>query len=174
MLEKSTPVNGSATRLLARGNFSLSGHGLLLAIAVLAATTLGLAGWLAAKGYWPILGVAALQAVVVSWILVRAWKGCWVEERIEVGEDSIAVERVRYKASERFEMSTRWARVHLARSSHDWYPPRLWLRSRRRQVELGTFLVGEERERLAQQLAEAIRPHSAWQSSILQVDGAQT
>lgn len=172
MIERYARGKGSVIRLLARGNFSLTGSGLLMAVGVLAVTTLALAAWLAIQGYWPVLLVALVQVVLVSWLLLKSWQSAWVEERIEITADAIRLERRTCRDAERFVFDPRWARVRVVSAARSWYPPRVWLHSRGREVELGTFLVGEEREDLARLLAEAIQPFSAWQAPVLQATGA--
>ena len=78
MVVASSSRDGTGIQILARGNFSLSAGGLILLLAVLGAVTLGLAGLLALKGYWPILLVAIIQLVLVAWVFVRVWKNAWI------------------------------------------------------------------------------------------------
>ena len=66
-----------------KGNFSLGAGGLLGLIMMLAVLTLILAGLLAWQGFWPVLAIAIIQVILVSWILVRAWERAWQVEIIE-------------------------------------------------------------------------------------------
>lgn len=159
-------ASGSEVRILARGNFSLGPGGLLTLLAALAGVTLCLAGLLAWQGYWPILAIAIVQIVLVTWILIRAWERTWAADVIVVGDDRIEITQVRHKRERRIEMQTAWAVLEVSRPGVAWYEPKLYLRSRSRRVELGTFLTGGERRLLQEQLAQAIEQHSALQGAL--------
>lgn len=146
---------------MARGNFSLGAGGLVNLLVALAAVSLSLAGLLAWQGYWPILLIAAVQLVLVAWILIRTWERTWVSEVIEICEDSIRVTRQRHRKKRRYELVTAWTVVELRQPDVAWYSPRVILRSGAKQVEVGSFLTGEERLQLRRQLQSAIRKHSA-------------
>lgn len=153
--------DGTRARVLARGNFSLGAGGLVNLLVALAAVSLSLAGLLAWQGYWPILLIAAVQLVLVAWILIRTWERTWVSEVIEICEDSIRVTRQRHRKKRRYELVTAWTVVELRQPDVAWYSPRVILRSGAKQVEVGSFLTGEERLQLRRQLQSAIRKHSA-------------
>lgn len=148
-------------RILARGNFSLRAEGLVFLLAALALVTFGLAGVLAVQGYWPILMIAVVQIILVTWILIRAWKRAWVSEAIEIGPDRIVVVRQRHRRKRRIELNSAWAVVELIKPEITWYGPTLKLRSGGESVELGAFLTTEEKHQLAIQLEEAVKKHSA-------------
>jgi uncharacterized membrane protein len=148
-------------RILAKGNFSLRAEGLVNLLAALALVTLSLAGVLAVQGYWPIMMIAVAQIVLVTWILVRAWKRAWVSEAIEISPDRILILRQRHRLKRRIELATAWAVVELIKPEVAWYGPKLILRSGGESVELGAFLTTEEKHQLAIQLKKAVKKHSA-------------
>jgi uncharacterized membrane protein len=148
-------------RILARGNFSLRAEGLVNLLAALALVTLSLAAVLAVQGYWPILMIAVVQIILVTWILIRAWKRAWVSEAIEVGPERIVIERQRHRRKRRIELASAWAVVELRKPEFAWYGPVLKLRSGGKSVELGAFLTTEEKHQLATQLEKAVKKFSA-------------
>lgn len=152
--------DGSEARIQARGNFSLDAGGLLNLLIALAAVTLCLAGLLAWQGYWPILLIAILQVILVTWVLIRAWQRAWLVETIEISPERILVMQQRHKRKVRHEFETAWAVVEVKQPAIAWYGPRVTLRSMSRQLELGGFLTEEEKHQLAEQLQSAIRKHS--------------
>lgn len=152
--------DGSTARIQARGNFSLDAGGLLILLIALAAVTLVLAGLLAWQGYWPVLLIAVIQVVLVTWILIRAWQRSWLVETIQVGPEQISVLQQTYKRKRRHELETAWAVIELQQPRVAWYSPRLVLRSKAMTLELGSFLTGEEKHQLADQLKSAIKKHS--------------
>lgn len=153
--------DGTRARVLARGNFSLDAGGLVNLLLALAVVSLSLAGLLAWQGYWPILLIAVVQLVLVAWILIRTWQRTWVSEVIEICEDSIRVTRQRHRKKRRCELVTAWTVVELKQPDITWYSPRVVMRSGAKQVEVGSFLTGEEKLQLLEQLQSAIRKHSA-------------
>lgn len=152
--------DGSAARIQARGNFSLDAGGLVSLLTALAAVTLFLAGLLAWQGYWPILLIAIVQVVLVTWILVRTWKRAWLLEVIEIGTDQIRVTQQRHKRKRQIELETAWAMVEVVSPTVIWYGPRVMLRSRSVVTELGGFLTSEEKHQLAESLKSAIKKYS--------------
>ena len=77
-------------------------------------------------------------------------------EVIYVAADSIRIERGRYGPRERWVMGRTWARVVLKVCPRQWYPSRLLIRAHGRTVEIGRFLVEEEREKLARDLTQCL------------------
>jgi uncharacterized membrane protein len=136
---------------------------LLLALAVV---SLSLAGLLAWQGYWPILLIAIIQLVLVSWILVRTWERTWVSEVIEICEDSIKVTRQRHRRKRRYELATAWTVVELMQPDVSWYHPKIIMRSGTKQVEVGSFLTGEERLQMFEHLRRSIEKHSAMRGAL--------
>ena len=127
----------------------------------LAIATLILAGLLAWQGFWPVLAIAIIQVILVSWILVRAWERAWQVEIIEVGPQRIRVTQQQYKRKRHVEMETAWAVIEVERPAVAWYDRKIQLRCGTKRIELGRFLTGEEKHQLAEQLAGAIKKHSA-------------
>jgi uncharacterized membrane protein len=131
----------------------------------LAVVSLCLAGLLALLGYWPILLIAVIQLALVAWILIRAWERTWVSEVIEIDTDRISVTHRRHKRTRHYELETAWTVIELRQPEIAWYSPRVLLRSGSQTVELGSFLTGEEKQQLVQQLQSAIEKHSAMKSA---------
>ena len=154
-------ADGSTVGFRLKGNFSLGAGGLLGLIMALAVVTLILAGLLAWQGFWPVLAIAIIQVILVSWILVRTWERTWRVEIIEVGPERIRVTQQQYKRKRHAELETAWAVVEVERPAVAWYDPKVQLRCGKRRIELGRFLTGEEKHQLAEQLTRAIKKHSA-------------
>lgn len=161
MVVTSQSPDGSAVRILARGNFSLDAGGLINLLLALTAVTLGLAGLLAWQGFWPVLLIAVVQLTLVVWILIKAWKRAWVAELVIVGPDRIEVIKQRYKSKRQYELETAWAIVEQERPEVAWYETRVILRSRSTKIQLGQFLAAHEKEQFAESVRRAVQKHSA-------------
>ena len=155
-------ADGKPARIQARGNFSLGPSGLVTLLLALATVTLGLAGILAWRGYWPILTIAALQLVLIGWVLIRAWKNAWIVEDVVIGPREVRVRRHRYGGFRDFQLQAAWARVHVESPRLPGYAPRLMLRSLDQRLELGSYLTSDEKLRLAKHIADALSNVNAW------------
>jgi len=155
-------ADGSQVHILARGNFSLKASGLYSLLAALGVVSLGLAGALAALGYWPILLMAVLQLVLVSWVFIRVWKDSWIFEEVQIDNGQIQIVRQRYRSRSRICLETAWATIRLEPPAVSWYPRKLILRCKTQQVELGAFLTEDEKVSLAKHLSNALSKHTAW------------
>jgi uncharacterized membrane protein len=156
--------DGAQVRILARGNFSMDARGLITLLLALGLVTLCLAGLLAWQGFWPVLLIALVQLTLVTWLLVRAWEAAWVVEKIEIGADRILVTHQRHRKVRQYELDPAWARIRIEDSDITWYSPRLFLRSRDQEIELGAFLTSEEKTQLAGHLKIALAEYSAWRT----------
>lgn len=162
MIAVGNSADGAQIRIVARGNFSLDANGLVILILALGVVTLGLAGLLAWQGFWPILVIAVTQLILVSWLLIRVWKNNWVIEEICIDRYGVHIMRQRYRKQRHHHLESAWATVRFEQPRPVWHTPRLLLRSRDQQVELGAFLTVEEKLSLAKHLSQALSGHNAW------------
>ncbi|KPV41396.1 hypothetical protein AN478_02125 [Thiohalorhabdus denitrificans] len=144
-------------RFVIRPNRSLSWRGAKRYFGLQALASAAVALPLAWLGAWLILPftAVALVAVAVSFYLVLLRTN-----RIEVvwlTENQVAVERGRRGPEERTEFPRSWVQVVLEPAEKRLGTNHLFLRAYGRQTEIGAFLTNEERERLARDLARAIR-----------------
>ncbi len=154
-----TPV-----RIVARGNFSLNANGMAVVLLVLGVVTLGLAGFLALNGYWPVLVFAVIQLVLVAGLLIHVWHNAWVFEEIQIDSDQIRVIRQKHRNQSHHCLESAWAKIRVEQPHVPWYASRLILRSKNQELELGAFLTNDEKLSLAKHLANALSAHSAWGS----------
>lgn len=161
MITSWTSSDGSTVKIQLRSNFSLGAGGLVWLVTALAAVTLLLAGLLAWQGFWPVLVIALLQVVLVSWLLIRTWERSWLVETIEIRPNCIIVLQRRYKRVCQTKLDTAWAVIETVQPEVTWYDPKVRLRSGTRSIEIGRFLTGEEKHQLVIQLKGAIKNYSA-------------
>ena len=164
MVVVETSSERTPTRILARGNFSLNANGLVSLLLCLGIVTLGLASVLAWNGYWPVLAIAAIQLVLVTWVLIRAWKSAWVFEEISLDADRIHIVHQQHTNRRCCTLESAWADVQVVEADCPWHSPRLVLRSRQQALELGRFLTREEKLQLAKSLSSALAEFTAWRN----------
>lgn len=140
-----------------RPNRSLSWRQNLAVFAGLCMVTLALVIPLVAMGFWLVLPFAGLELLVVGIGLYCVICRCHECEVICVAADSIRIERGRRRPEQRWVLPRTWAQVVLNGCSRQWYPSRLLIRAHGRTVEVGRFLVEEERRQLAQDLTRCLR-----------------
>lgn len=148
------------SRVVVRPNRSLSWRQSLIFLAAIAVPLLLVSLVLAARGFWMILPFAGLELAVLFaciYMVSHAAQRC---EVISIGATVVTVEKGRERGrcsdkggpEERTEFARGWVRVELSKKTKHWYPRRLWIGASGRRVELGEFLVDEEKEKLAAEL----------------------
>ena len=143
-------------QVLVSANSSLTRRGAILFFGVTVATSLVLAGALAARGFWPVLPFAGLELFALGLALGLSMKRGRYREFVSVYSDRIVVEKGVETVDERLELPLHWTRVELARAPWRGHPGRLLLRCHGKSWEVGAVLTEAERESLRLRLAELI------------------
>ena len=126
---------------------------------------LGIAGFLALRGFWPVLPFAGAELAVLAWALRVSLERRHYQQRVTVTEEEVSVESCRRGTRKQVVFPRHWARVKLRRPAARLHPSRLVIESHGRQCELGSFLTEEERRGLAlrlQRLIGRIDESPAW------------
>lgn len=142
-----------------RPNRSITAAGLKGFFAVMAATSLSVAGFSYAQGnvFAPVFAV--LELALLAFCLRLVWRGLSRGERIVFGEGSVDVERDREGLVARF--NPYWVRVVSEAGPTPTERRRLLLTSHGRSIEVGAFLNEEERTRLEERLKGLIAARRA-------------
>lgn len=147
-------------RVVIRPNRSLSWRQSMIFLGAIAVPLLLVSIVLAARGYWLVLPFAGLELAVLYacvYLVSHAAMRC---EVVSVGDRLVTVEKGRDRGrcadsggpQERIEFARGWVRVELSQGVDNWYPRRLWIGASGRRVELGEFLVDDEKVELAAEL----------------------
>jgi uncharacterized membrane protein len=139
-----------------RPNCSLTVRDARLFFASACVMPFGMGGFLALRGFWPILPFAGLEMLLLAWALKVSLERRLHSQTITVTESDVSVESRRRTNTERVVFPRHWAQVKLRRPAASLHPSRLTIESHGRQCELGSFLTEEERRGLAQRLARLI------------------
>jgi uncharacterized membrane protein len=139
-----------------RPNCSLTVRGARLFFASACVVPFGMGGFLALKGFWPILPFAGLEMLLLAWALKVSLERRFHSQTVTVTESDVSVESRGRRLRERVVFPRHWAQVKLRRPAASLHPSRLTIESHGRQCELGSFLTEEERRGLALRLARVI------------------
>ncbi len=152
------------SRVTLRPNCSLSWHQSMMFLGAIAVPLLLVSLVLAAKGYWMILPFAGVElaALFVS-LYVVAHAACR-SQVISIGESFVTVEKGRDRGNgpeslgpeHCAKFARAWVRIELAQDARHWYPRRLWIGASGKRVEIGEFLVEEEKAELAAELRKTL------------------
>jgi Integral membrane protein len=107
-------------------------------------------------GFWPILPFAGLELLALGAALHACAQRGTDCEVISIHDSTVEVERGRRRPEWHYSFSRTWAHVVLERACSDWYPSRLLIRCKGREVEVGRFLNEQERIKLARELTQLI------------------
>jgi uncharacterized membrane protein len=139
-----------------RPNCSLTVRGARLFFASACVVPFGMGGFLALKGFWPILPFGGLEMLLLAWALKVSLERRFHSQTITVTDSDVRIESLVRDRSERVVFPRHWAQVKLRRPAARLHPSRLTIESHGRQCELGSFLTEAERRGLALRLARVI------------------
>lgn len=146
---------GTPRRIELIPNCSLTPAAARRFFALVACTSLAVAGIFVACGYWPVLPFAGLELALLAFALATSLKRRHYVQTVEIDDAEIRI-TARDPAGERAtQFSRHWARVTL-RGPRGWRPGRLRIESHGRACEIGTYLSEEERRALGRRLVALI------------------
>jgi uncharacterized membrane protein len=153
-------------RIEIRPNCSLSVRGARAFFFGACIAPFGVGGFLAVKGFWPILPFAGLEMALLAWALKVSLARRFHSQTIIVSEAEVSIESRDRAGAARVVFPRHWAQVKLRRPASSLHPSRLTIESHGRQCELGSFLTEEERRGLAlrlERLVGRVNESPAWQ-----------
>jgi uncharacterized membrane protein len=147
-------------RVVIRPNRSLSWRQSMVFLGATAVPLTLVSGVLAYQGYWLILPFAGIEVAALFACIYLVSHACRRCQVVSVDDVTVVVEKGRERGRReasggpelKMEFSRNWARVELAAASQRWHPRRLWIGASGKRVEIGEFLVDDEKAALAAQL----------------------
>lgn len=149
-------MSGIAVRIELAPHCSLTPSGARTLFLGTCGVSFGIAGLLTLRGYWPVLAYAGLEMLLLGWALHASLQRRHRIETIVVSEDSVEIEARWRGMATRAVFPRHWSRVKLRDDFSRLRPARLEIESGGRCCEIGSFLTGQERQRLALRLAALI------------------
>ncbi|OQW93821.1 MAG: hypothetical protein BWK79_09120 [Beggiatoa sp. IS2] len=108
-------------------------------------------------GLWMVLPFSGLEMLVLTICLYTVSRRTSTYEVITVNQEQVIIETGRRRVQERKVFPRYWAKVALTSPPHRWYASRLIIGSHGKRVEIGRYLVEQERIDLARALAQLLQ-----------------
>ena len=148
-------LSDSPKRILITRNHSLTQAqaGMIVVFMAIVLASIGI--WFYIQGAWLVLPFAGLEILAVAtgfYVCVRHNNDY---ELVEIDEANIHVKRSIANREQTFSFQTYWTKVILE-ITEGWYPSKLWMKSKGREIELGCWLTDPERKQLAHRLRSFI------------------
>ena len=137
-------------------NCSLSPRSALLFFGGICFVSFAVAGFWAARGFWPVVPFAGLEMILLGWALRASLRRRHHRETITVSDADVRVESRDASHYVEVVFPRHWARVKLRRPDSPLHPSCLTIESHGRRCEVGSFLTEQERRGLAQRLTRLI------------------
>ena len=156
MITKTTMGDQADCCLVIRPNRSLTWHQTKLALCLIGIAPLSVALAFAWAGLWPVAPFAGLELLAVGLCFYHCARRAGECEVVTVKAGEIIVEKGRKRAEMKWSFNRHWAAIALDDSAGSRHPSRLFIRVHARGVEIGRFLVEQERIALAGELRKLV------------------
>lgn len=145
-----------SARIVLQPNRSLDWPQTKIAFGLISLVAIGIAGWLATRGLWPILAFAVLEVLVLAVAFYRCAREGMRAEVVAIEPHAIAVEKGLGKPQMHWRVQRAWERVERRTDDRRGRPAAIYLRSHGKEIRIGGFLCENELETLAALLREAL------------------
>jgi len=135
-------------RIVLRPNRSWSWRANIMLVGTLMAVSGTMATVFAYQGMWLILPFTALELSVLLACLYYCVRRTHTQEVLTFTPEHLVFERGVGRPERRHEFQRFFARFFVRRRPHPWYRKRVALRCRGEELEIGSFLTGDERDDL--------------------------
>jgi len=120
------------------------------------AVCFGFSGFVASRGFWPVLPFAGLEMALLGWALHASMKRRHRVQLITVTDNEVVVDETDHKSRSHMVFPRHWAQVKLRNANSPLHPSRLLIETHGRGCEIGSFLTEQERQGLAKRLRRLI------------------
>ena len=112
---------------------------------------------LAYRGLWPVLPFTAIEGLVLLGCLYYCVRRTHLQEVLTFSPEYLLFERGIGRPHTRRRFQRYFTRFFVRPPSHPWYRQRIALRCRDQELEIGSFLTGEEKAALVSALEDMIQ-----------------
>ena len=122
-------MNASDHFIELRPNCSLTVRAAFLFFGFVYLTSFGIAGLMAAQGFWPVLPCAGLEMLVLGWALRASLRNRHLVERLGITGDEVRFDAFRARGEAHCVFPRQWAKVKLRAPHSAMHPSRLLIES---------------------------------------------
>ena len=162
MISVKRSESGGCSSIELRPNPAMPAFERAVVMGLLAVVMLSMALVYVRLGFWPILPFAAIELGLLYWALSVSARRAKARDVIDCNPVELSVHRHRGSAQETVTMPAPWARLEWQPGLRHWHPSRLFLCSGSTRVQLGGFLLEDERQHLARLIREVLEPVQAY------------
>ncbi len=144
------------TKFLIRPNRSMTATGMIIFVCLVGFAVLLVAIRFVVLGAWMVLPFAVLEIGLIAagfWLYERASR---YRETVQISSNNILVTQESVRGHSTCEFDPHWVQVTLREDPRGWYPSRLLVRSKSKQVEIGACLTNYERVTLSAALIKSM------------------
>ena len=142
-------------RIVLAPHCSMTVRGAMIFFALMCVSSFGVAGVVAAQGFWPVLPFAGLEMALLGWALHRSMQRRRHRQTIVVSDDEVLIADGELECPVAV-FKRHWTRVKVRQARSRLHPSRLLIESQGKSCEVGVFLTEDERRRVALQLTSLI------------------
>ncbi len=110
----------------------------------------------AALGFWLILPITAVELIFLLGCLYYCVRRTHRQEVLTFSRDHLMIEKGVREPTESHRYDRFFTRIHIDEPPHPWYQPRIAVRSRGEEVEVGSFLGRQDKDALAGELRRMV------------------
>lgn len=140
----------TAYKIVSKPNCSMTPEGRVRLFLLLAVIPVFVGVGFSLAGLWLVFPFVGLELLALAYAFYYINCHASDYESITIDDDRLIVEKRSYKQTSQFVLNPYWAQVVLNDAPSG--KPHLYLRSHGKEVEVGHYMSGEQREALAQQL----------------------
>lgn len=144
-------------RIVMQPNRSWSWRANVLLVGTLMAVSGSVATVFAYQGMWLIVPFTFVEMAVLLACLYYVVRRTHLQEVLTFSPDRVILERGIRQPQRRYGFDRYFARFLVHEPAHPWYRRRVALRCRGRELEIGSFLTGADRDRLVGALQDMIQ-----------------
>lgn len=164
MIESEVDSATDTYRFVLRANASLSRAQARWLLGAMAAAMAAIGLFFAAMGAWPVLPFSGVEWLLLVLCLRFALGRSAISEVISITPDSVRVDVGRGRAGTTHRFQRIWTSVECNKPAYLGHPSRLCLRRQGRVLEIGRFLVEDERQMLARELRRILSGHEKFKN----------
>ena len=128
----------------------------MMVVASLAVIALLISTFFMLQGAWLIAPFSGLEVLVLLGCLYLCARSNIQTEVIKFSRDKVTVEQGRTFAEKSWEYPRTWAKIFVRKPKHRGHPEQIVIRSHGKELELGSFLNKDDKERLVSNLRKII------------------